>query len=600
MSGPERSQGPGDSSRTGPSTMWARSGDALAATLLLFGVVTTGWFVNRLAVNTIYFDQWSDVNLVAHLKSGTLGFGALWAQHNENRIFVPNLIVLLLAESVHLNNRVEVAISACLWWTTCLLLVAAHRRRSPSLGWVWYCPVILVFASFVPLADTLFGFNLSWFLVLVSLAASLFLLDGSVLSRGALAGAVAIAVIGTFSSFQGLLIWPAGVVLLLLRHRPRSQVAAWLASAVLAISLYFIGYNFAATTGQGGALGLTLKFFFFSLGNVFGSDFANGASGAEDVSIAVGIVIFVLAVGAVVQGVRRPVAGAPLGVALITYGLLFSAIATRRTTLGVNAESRYVVFVLTVWLGGYLAVLNPSVVESVGRARRARIGGSIQREPKPSAYPEGAGRRPAWLRNHVFGRSLLPGALALFGLLLVLQFSLGWTPGLDNARGFHAEQLTVADITANIDEAPDSLVSGTLSFDKPAPFIRRMTTVLDKQHLSLFGTNLAAEDRSVGLFPDLIVRIVHPTPGTVVHGTTVLGATVAQTRHLDRLEFTVQRGSAQTMTVANGRPIYGWVGYWATTSTANGVYALRAVLHYAGGRVVTSTPIFVTVDNSVR
>ena len=54
-------------------------------------------FVNRYAVNVVVFDQWSDVALVEKAFSGHLSLGDLWAQHNENRILLPNLIVLILA-----------------------------------------------------------------------------------------------------------------------------------------------------------------------------------------------------------------------------------------------------------------------------------------------------------------------------------------------------------------------------------------------------------------------------------------------------------------------------------------------------------------------
>ena len=34
-------------------------------------------------------------------------WGPMWAQHNENRIFFPNLIVVLLAHTAHFNVQVR-------------------------------------------------------------------------------------------------------------------------------------------------------------------------------------------------------------------------------------------------------------------------------------------------------------------------------------------------------------------------------------------------------------------------------------------------------------------------------------------------------------
>ena len=129
----------------------------------------------------IYFDQWADINVIMHAHDGTLSFATLWDQHNENRILFPNLIVLALAYTTHFNIVVEDILSGIFVIVTTALLIVAHRRRSPTLPWILYCPVALVFLSFSPLATTLFGFLVSWYLVMVALAVALFLLDRATL-----------------------------------------------------------------------------------------------------------------------------------------------------------------------------------------------------------------------------------------------------------------------------------------------------------------------------------------------------------------------------------------------------------------------------------
>ncbi len=89
-------------------------------------------FVNRYAVNVLLFDQWSDVALVEKAFSGHLSLGDLWAQHNENRILFPNLIVLALAYTTHLNIRTGQFISAVLLVGSIFLIIwtltdAGHR-----------------------------------------------------------------------------------------------------------------------------------------------------------------------------------------------------------------------------------------------------------------------------------------------------------------------------------------------------------------------------------------------------------------------------------------------------------------------------------------
>ena len=69
--------------------------------------VATAWFIHDFASNILVADQWDDVNILRSAHDGTLTLGTLWAQHTENRILFPNLVVLLLGYTTHLNVIVE-------------------------------------------------------------------------------------------------------------------------------------------------------------------------------------------------------------------------------------------------------------------------------------------------------------------------------------------------------------------------------------------------------------------------------------------------------------------------------------------------------------
>ena len=111
---------------------------------------------------------------------------------------------------------------------------------------------------------------MAWYLVLLGLAVTLFLLDRPSLTWLVLAGAMAAAVVGSFSSLQGLLIWPMGLVLLYLRRRPWRMIVVWIISAIVTGAIYFYNYNFASVSGP--SYWLTHPFgatsiFLFSVGN---------------------------------------------------------------------------------------------------------------------------------------------------------------------------------------------------------------------------------------------------------------------------------------------------------------------------------------------
>ena len=152
---------------------WARS---LGVVALAVPVVAYFWFIGAYAVNVIYYDSWSDIFLIANDSS-------LWAQHNENRLLFPNILVLLQSDTTHFNIVFEEFLSGAMLVAAAGLFIGAHKRRSPSTPWLYYCPVLLVMLSFVQAGNTLWGFQLAWYLVMLALAATIFIVDRPTLTR---------------------------------------------------------------------------------------------------------------------------------------------------------------------------------------------------------------------------------------------------------------------------------------------------------------------------------------------------------------------------------------------------------------------------------
>ena len=242
------------------------------ATFLGFGipVVSYLWMIHAYGVNIIYLDQWDDVILIGHAYSGTLHVSMLWSQHYENRIFFPNLIVLALAYTTHFNVVTEEYLSALMLFGATALVICAHKRRSPQRRWIWYCPVAFLLLSLAQAVNGLFGFQMAWYLVLLMVALALFLLDQEPQRWLFVGGAIAAAVVASFSSLQGLLVWPAGLLLIYLRRRPRHFAMAWIGSAVLAGVIYFAGFNFNAAQSSTPDPAAVLTFFVRVVGDIVG------------------------------------------------------------------------------------------------------------------------------------------------------------------------------------------------------------------------------------------------------------------------------------------------------------------------------------------
>ncbi len=371
------------------------------ATFLGFAipVVSYLWMIHAYGVNIIYLDQWDDVILIGHAYSGTLHVSMLWSQHYENRILFPNLIVLALAYTTHFNVVTEEYLSALMLFGATALVIGAHKRRSPQRRWIWYCPVAFLLLSLAQAVNALFGFQMAWYLVLLMVALALFLLDEEPQRWLFVGGAIAAAVVASFSSLQGLLVWPAGLLLIYLRRRPGHFAMAWIGSAVLTGVIYFAGFNFNAAQSSTPDPAAVLTFFVRVVGDIVGED-------QPGVLVTVfGSVLVVTAIWALVRfavGGRTSAGGRPFALSLILFGLLFSGlVASGRSggdSLAVDVENRYTVFAIFVLVGLYLALLDPPVASELRSSQRgarspARKRGRQRRRLRSPVHPRPRRRR---------------------------------------------------------------------------------------------------------------------------------------------------------------------------------------------------------------
>jgi hypothetical protein len=471
------------------------------------------WLIHQYGVNVIYADQWVDVNVVGHAYSGTLGFSTLWAQHNENRILFPNLIVLALAYTTHLNILVEEYLGALMLFGATALFILTHKRSSPSRPWIYYCPVAILVLSVVQSGNAIWGFQMAWYLVMLMLAVTLWLLERSPMSRWVLLAAIVAAVVGSYSSLQGLLIWPAGLFLMYMRHRPRRQTLTWCGAGVATGILYVINFDFRTARSPDGSVidhpVHAIAFFFKSIGDVVGSR----NPGAPEMLL--GIVIFLVALWTLFRYGRRPdpKGASPLGLSLIVYGLIFALmIAYGRSGSGPlgNLEPRFTVYVILILVGIYLALLDapPSLAPAGQGDKPPRASGDLVRattgEGQVDRYQD-SGPHPGSPRS----RRWLQLVRVAVGLAIILQVGLGIGNGISSARTQHQVRLVAADVLVNIDKAPDTLVFIDVNPLSSVSFARRMAAIARLHHLSVFGTSDAARYRRMGL--DCPAKTLHPS-----------------------------------------------------------------------------------------
>ncbi|HUY61864.1 MAG TPA: hypothetical protein VMW49_08300, partial [Candidatus Dormibacteraeota bacterium] len=236
--------------RAGSMAGWLVVAPLAAAPIALYA-----WFVWAYGVDTVFWDQWHIVRLLQLGAGGHLGWGALWAQHNQNRMLFPNLVMIGLAGVTHFNTRAEMAGSV-----VCLgLAFAALARLALGHGdgprWA-LVPIAWLLFTLVQDLSALQGFQIAWYMILLAFLLALLALERADRAPGWVAVAILAAVVASYSSLQGLLVWPAGLAYVLGRGTRAPARAAWIGAALLTTAGYGWGINVHATGGP--SLGFTL------------------------------------------------------------------------------------------------------------------------------------------------------------------------------------------------------------------------------------------------------------------------------------------------------------------------------------------------------
>jgi hypothetical protein len=391
-------------------------------------------FVAHFGRNAIYWDDWSLVPIVDGALHHHIDFSQLWAQHNENRLLVPYLLVAGIGSLSHLDTRDVLFASAALFVATFALLLCTYRGyagrimtplQTLLLGCVWF--------SVADTENALWAFQIAWYLVLLCLVAMLLALSRPTVSLWLLGAAGALAVVASFSSLQGLILWPVGLLCILWRIRTRRRlivsVALWVAAAGVTAAVYFHRFNFSATGG--GKSGYALHHLSASgwyllalVGNAFPT--TAGHFGLHEV---IGAVLLVMALLCLVRTARtwRNEGSVPLPAALIIFGLLFDATTTAgRASFGVAEalSARYTMANLLIVVAVAITVF---------------------------ALP---GDRPAHRRQ-----GLLPSATSVVGVgvvcLLLAQIVVSTDSGLQAASAWTKRMDAGDTVMVNLDRIPE-------------------------------------------------------------------------------------------------------------------------------------------------
>lgn len=193
------------------------------------------------------WDAWRCVQDLDRL--GCMHLSALWRQHNEHRVIGVELLYWL--DSSLLGGHqffvigceivCQLAQLALLWW---LLLRMREIPPAFRLAFAAACGIVMTTAIHVQVM--VIPFLVQWYLThLLAMLALLFLWRTA--QTGRMAGlviAIGTTVVITYTTGNGMLLWPVLVAMAVLLRMPRKQIGAIVAVAAVTVAGYFVGYSF--------------------------------------------------------------------------------------------------------------------------------------------------------------------------------------------------------------------------------------------------------------------------------------------------------------------------------------------------------------------
>jgi hypothetical protein len=335
-------------------------------------------FIKTYGVNVVFWDQWEVVPMFDKMYSGHLTFADLFAQHNEHRLFFPQIFMLLIGTITHYNNLAEMYFS---WFLMCLISYVIFIVYTRKFGYserslIRFVPVVWLVFTLRQFQNLLWGYQIQFYLVVLFLLMALYLLATSKSLGWRFSFSILSGVVCTFSLANGLLVWPIGLIQIFISSRIPSTAPKWSYLKIGAVwsiigmgsyLAYLIGY--VQPSGHPSLLYFmqhpitSSAFLLASIGNPFSSDLFT--------AIGIGLLLLLLYIwitGLLIKNKLGEGTSTPFFVSLVLFGLLSIALLTLGRS-GFGAEqalsSHYATITVLGTVGFYLLALSLKIMQKL-------------------------------------------------------------------------------------------------------------------------------------------------------------------------------------------------------------------------------------------
>jgi hypothetical protein len=447
--------------------------------LLITPIVLVLLYIFLFGRTVLFWDEWVVVPALDQLLDGKIPWQDLFGQVNEHLMVFPKLAIFGIALITGYNTVAEMYFSWLILVIISLLVFTLYIRYFGKTlnSLILFIPVAWLLWSLRQWENFLFGFQLNFFLCILGFVISVVLLDRSQDLNLSFLGALGGAVIASFSILNGLLIWPVGILQILLQGKGKNMLLTWVLSSLVICFLYFHTWTRPGNLPSMSFISedpvTAIKYFFAFMG----SPVSSGPWGDLLIlySVLVGIFIVFFTIAGIALTVKYDMVkeNSPW-IALLLFSLGTAFMTTiGRSGLGIAQalSSRYVTFTIPGIIGLYLLYV--------------------------SLYRNKAAVTP---HSGLIIRAIT--CIILFGVLL------GMIEGMALGMKIASDREKMTCTLMNYRSASDDALSAL----HPDPaFIREMATVLERRHLNVFSgpgnPHQNMNCTTAGTYPDLYYQL---------------------------------------------------------------------------------------------
>jgi hypothetical protein len=228
----------------------SRSPQVVAGLLCTIAALSTLAFILLNGVNVPFADEWWYAGLVKTVGSGQASFMTFWSPNNEHRMVIPRLEFSTLALLTHWNSKFLMIVGWLVIGIVMIFLFAQFKQlQSPARPILWTVAVsvsAMALFSLVQYENWLWAYQFAFFFIQCAVVVSLFLICRSKISLWfRLLTVTLLGVAASFTSAQGLLVWPVLLLCLFLTDDSLKNkligVFCLLIFAGITFALYFHG-----------------------------------------------------------------------------------------------------------------------------------------------------------------------------------------------------------------------------------------------------------------------------------------------------------------------------------------------------------------------